>query len=47
MSQVKIYALRETIEGKQQAFSDAIHICVMEVLGLHGDEAALPYQVKR
>lgn len=40
MSQVKIYALRGTIAGKQQSFSDAIHACVMEVLGLPKDKRA-------
>jgi hypothetical protein len=34
MSQVKIYALRETLRGRKRDFSDAIHRCIMDVLGL-------------
>jgi hypothetical protein len=40
VAQVKIYALRETIAGKQLAFSDAIHAVVMQVLGVPKDKRA-------
>ena len=38
MAQVKIYALRETLELVRQQLSDAIHSCVREAFGLPQDK---------
>ncbi len=40
MSQVKIFGVREKLLPRRQAISDAIHSCVMEVLGLPAGKRA-------
>ena len=40
MSQVKIYALRETLDPIRQRLSDVIHSCVMDALHFPADKRA-------
>ena len=38
MAQVVVYSLRQNLAGRQRAFSDALHACVAEALGLPADK---------
>lgn len=38
MAQIKIYSLRQNLEGRKKRISDTLHNCVMESLGLPIDK---------
>lgn len=38
MAQVVVYSHRQNLAGRQRAFSDALHVCVTEALGLPPDK---------